>query len=372
MMGMLTLLGAMWGGLARLGWELPPLSPALVAAHGPLMVAGFLGTVISLERAVALGRWWPYLAPAASGLGAVALVAGAPVPLGASIMTGGSMVLCAVFVLLFLRQRSAHMLTMGAGAAGLAAGNALWAAGWSVPQAVPWWMLFVIYTIAGERLELARLSRLSGTAYLLFATACGTLMAGVAVTTLWYGPGIRLAGAGMVGLALWLVRNDLTLRLSGPRADALRRFMARALMLGYLWLAASGFFMLVDGGVMAGPRYDAMLHTVFVGFAFTMIFAHAPVILPAVLGTPVAFRAAAYLPLILLQASLVARIGGDLWSWPALRQWGGMVNAVAVVAFVAITVVTVAAAARQTPQRQRPRATVTVAGGQPGLGASEH
>ena len=53
-----------------------PSVPALVAFHGPLMVGGFLGTVIGLERAVALGRGWAYVAPLATALGAVALVAG--------------------------------------------------------------------------------------------------------------------------------------------------------------------------------------------------------------------------------------------------------------------------------------------------------
>lgn len=51
-LGMLALLAALWAGLVRLGWGLPPLRPTLPIAHGPLMVSGFLGTLISLERAV--------------------------------------------------------------------------------------------------------------------------------------------------------------------------------------------------------------------------------------------------------------------------------------------------------------------------------
>lgn len=41
------------GGLIRLGWQLPALTPSLALAHGPLMISGFLGTLITLERAVA-------------------------------------------------------------------------------------------------------------------------------------------------------------------------------------------------------------------------------------------------------------------------------------------------------------------------------
>jgi hypothetical protein len=44
----LALLTGMWVGLARMGWALP--TPNLFI-HGPLMISGFLGTLISLERA---------------------------------------------------------------------------------------------------------------------------------------------------------------------------------------------------------------------------------------------------------------------------------------------------------------------------------
>ncbi len=65
--GMLSLLGGVLAGLARLGWDVP--APAALAAgvHGPLMIAAFFGTVISLERAVAIGHGWAYSAPLAAG-----------------------------------------------------------------------------------------------------------------------------------------------------------------------------------------------------------------------------------------------------------------------------------------------------------------
>jgi hypothetical protein len=67
--GMIALLGGLWAGLLRLGWAGPFLQANLPAAHGPLMVCGFLGTVISLERAVALDRAWTFLAPGLTGGG---------------------------------------------------------------------------------------------------------------------------------------------------------------------------------------------------------------------------------------------------------------------------------------------------------------
>jgi hypothetical protein len=53
-------------------------SAPLAALHGALMVSGFFGTVIALERAVALGHRWAYLGLLSGGLGGFALIAGAP------------------------------------------------------------------------------------------------------------------------------------------------------------------------------------------------------------------------------------------------------------------------------------------------------
>jgi hypothetical protein len=69
-----ALLTALWAGLLCLGWSLPAIQPGLYIGHGPLMVCGFLGTLISLERAVALGESWSYAAPVLSGAGALALI----------------------------------------------------------------------------------------------------------------------------------------------------------------------------------------------------------------------------------------------------------------------------------------------------------
>lgn len=85
-LGMLSLVGGVLAGLARLDWSMPPVAAAAAGWHGALMISAFLGTVISLERAVALGRGWAYLAPAAAGIGGIALLAGAP-PLLTQVLT---------------------------------------------------------------------------------------------------------------------------------------------------------------------------------------------------------------------------------------------------------------------------------------------
>src|SRR5262245_51755213 len=142
-LGVLALLGGMAGGLARLGWPLPA-GAGLVAFHGPLMVGGFLGTLISLERAVTFGRLWGYAAPVATGLGAVALAAG--MASGAWLTTLGSAVLTLVFVDIVRSEAALSTLVMALGACSWLTGQILWIAGWPIHGVVYWWMGFLVLT----------------------------------------------------------------------------------------------------------------------------------------------------------------------------------------------------------------------------------
>ncbi len=89
---------------------------------------------------------------------------------------------------------------------------------------------------------------------------------------------------------------------------------------------------------MAGPYYDAVLHTTLVGFVMSMIFGHAPIIFPAILGKPIPFKTTFYAHLALLHISLLLRVVGDLALWQPVRAWGGLLNAVAILLFMANTV----------------------------------
>ena len=87
-----------------------------------------------------------------------------------------------------------------------------------------------------------------------------------------------------------------------------------------------------------GRAYDAELHAIFLGFVMSMIFAHAPVIVPAVLGRPLPFRRSLYVPLALLHVSLILRLAGGDWAGgTAAWQWGGSLNEVAILAFGAMS-----------------------------------
>ncbi|MBI3625118.1 MAG: hypothetical protein HY215_03055, partial [Candidatus Rokubacteria bacterium] len=109
----MSLLVALWGGLIRLGWPLPVPAAPVPAFHGPLMVTGFLGTLIGLERAVALKRGWAYGAPLFAGMGGLALLVGVPLHLAHALAAAGSVFLVAIFGVLYRQQPTVYLGTMG-------------------------------------------------------------------------------------------------------------------------------------------------------------------------------------------------------------------------------------------------------------------
>ena len=317
-------------GLARLAWEVP--AGALAAVHGPLMVCGFFGTVISLERAVALAQRWAYLGPLAAGAGGLALILGAPLAVAQALLALGSAVLLAGSVSVFLRQRALFTFTLAAGAGCWLAGNLLWLAGQSVFAVVPWWAGFLVLTIAGERLELSRFLPPSPPARRVFVAVLAGLTFGMAFQA-------QVFGAALLALALWLARQDIARRT--VKDKGLTRFIAVCLLSGYAWLLLAGAILLGAGLVPGSAAYDAALHALMLGFVFSMVFGHAPVIFPAVLRVAVPYHPVFYAPLALLHLSLVVRLAGDLAGLADWRSMGGALNALALLAFILNTIAAV-------------------------------
>ncbi len=292
---------------------------------------------------MALGQAWGYLAPAAAGAGGLAVAAGAPGGVGEALLGCGGLALVATFVAVHRIQPSLHNVVLAAGAACWVVAAGLWLAGWDISRFVPWLAGFLVLTIAGERLELSRMAGTSRRARLLFAGAAAVFAAGL-LASLAAGPaaaapgepvpaGIRVTGAGLIALAAWLWRYDIARRTI--RGRGVTRYMAAALLTGYAWLIVAGALWAGIGQMADGPAYDAELHAIFLGFVMPMIFAHAPVIVPSVLGRPLPFRPVLYVPLVLLHASLVLRLAGGDWAGnTGAWQWGGSLNEVAIVLFL--------------------------------------
>jgi hypothetical protein len=333
-----------WLGLLRLGWALPLPRPEQLILHGPLMIGGFLGTLMGLERAVDTAKRSAYVAPACSAAGAFVLVFGPPSLIGPLLITLASVVAIAVLAAVLRRQASLCATTILAGAVCWFIGNTQWTiTAASIYRVVFWWVGFVVLTIAGERLELNRVRRPTYHAGVLFAGAAVAVIGGVIAI----GSGSRLgplvAGLGLIAIAAWLLVNDDA--REATREKRLTRYTALCLLVGYVWLGAAGVLLIVTRAVAPGTSYDAVLHSVFVGFVVSMIFGHAPIVFPAVLGLPMPYTPAAYVPLVVLHLSVAIRVVSDLFEDVArLRAYGALGNAIAILLFVAITVWSVAQA----------------------------
>ncbi|GAT09275.1 hypothetical protein H7I77_17275 [Mycolicibacterium novocastrense] len=335
--GAFALLAGLDAGLLRLGLPAPIDTARLADAHGMLLVLGFVGTVIAVERAVASGRRWCYLAPAFLGLGAVLLVSPAPRRVADLALLAGAALLAAVYVPLWRRSWDAAVLVQAAGAV-LATGAALlWAAGLPVSDLLGWLAGFLILTIAGERLELARVAMLGTNAEVLLVASSTAVVLGALAQLLWPTVGFALLGGAVLGITCWLLRFDIARRT--VHTTGLTRYMAVCLLAGYAWLAVPGLTWLVVGPVHSGGGYDAVVHAVMLGFVLSMIMAHAPVIMPAVLRRPVPYTPAMYGPVVLLHASLLLRVVvGDVRGVEWALQAGGVLNIVAVLAFAGVAV----------------------------------
>lgn len=334
LLALANLLAALLGALQRVG-SLSGSSAAL-PLHGALMMAGFFGSLIALERAAALqrGLWVPLLAALAGALalaGQPALAAWAWVASAAGLLG----------LYLWAGWRRAWSLPLAIEALGALAllGAALcWRSG--AAEAARWgWSLFLVLTIAGERRELMRLvplPRWAAQAFLAGVAAC----AGIALLLALDQP----LAAGRLGwsllglLALWLLRFDIARRQW--RAPAWAGHTAICLLVGYGWLLAAA------GSGLAG--LPLAWHLLWLGFVFAMVFGHAPIMLPALAGLRPRASRLALLPLALMGASLLLRAAAT--RLPALWPWAGTGH----VAALALFGLTMAGLCRR--QQARPQA----------------
>lgn len=338
-----SLLAGLDAALLLLGLPAPVTGDRLPQVHGVLLVLGFAGTLVALERAVALGGRWPYLAPAALGAGGLLLLTPVDLAVPRLLLVAGTAVLTALYVRFWRRQPSAALLAQAAGAVSALGAALLWLGGLDVPRTLPWLVAFLVLTIAGERLELTRVAALAPHAEPAFLACVAAVATGVVTTLMWPDTGTLLLGAALLALVAWLAVHDVARRLL--RSTGLPRFTAACLLAGYAWLGLAGALWLLGGPVAEGSRYDAVVHAVFLGFVMSMIMAHAPVILPAVLRRPLPHHPGFAVAAWLLHGSLVLRVAvGDLREVRGAWQLGGVLNIAAVLLFV-LTAATVSAAA---------------------------
>lgn len=369
-LGGLSLLMGMNAGLLNLGsWA--PAEAQDDSVHGFVMTAGFLGTLISLERAQALAHnepknSWAFLAPTLLGAGGILLAIGGTASfwglVGHLLMIQGALAFTIVYLWLWRRAPLPLLATQILSAVPLLVATIL-VLRFDVSALIPLLGSFLIITIASERAELAQLS-MGPRAVPTLLTLSLLLILAATASLIWPDPASRAFGVVQIVIALWLIKDDAPRRLI--KSKGLPRYSAYALLAGYFWLIVGGIVWIATAGAVGTPYYDIVIHTIFIGFAFTMIMAHAPVIFPAVMGIPVPYRRIMYVPLVLLNVGLALRVGAELIvGQGSLWVLGGQINVIAVLLFLITVIGTVIAGepTKKTKRRTKP-APATVLGGE--------
>jgi hypothetical protein len=356
----LNLLAGLSGGLARLGWPAPT---AALQAHGAVMVCGFFGALIALERAVALRRGPGLLAPLAAGSGGVLAWAAGRADLAAVAWGFAALALVALYGLAGqTRAWSLHLRVELGAAVAWGLGTLAWTLG-APAAALLAWMAFLVGTIAGERRELMLFVRLPGWAQQGFLVLA---LAGAAA--------VLLAVAGAVGLpvpanaasaalatasgaaalwwsvcallAVWLLRWDIAPRQW--RRDGWLGHTGQCLTIGYVWLLVGAGLAL--GGLSGLLRADGAAamaqHAVLLGFVFAMVFGHAPIILPALARVRPVYTGWARLPIWVLSGSLLLRGVAMEAGQPRGLAWAGALHALAIGSFALVMATAVQRALR--------------------------
>lgn len=328
--GLFCLLLGTYAGLLKLGLSLPG---ALAGYHGPLMVCGFLGTLIGLERAVHVGTRWALWVPLSAFGGALCLLAG-QVPWALGLWLFSAILHLGVFLKgHFPLKLPADVLNLSALFCWLIS-LFFWIEGHSLRTVSVALLFFPLLTILAERWP-------GSTAKLKIAGFI-TLGSGLALSALLLfllpNPDLplRLSGVCLMGAGLFLLweENELKRQIYEQGWEL---YLERVMLLSYGWLSLSGLlFLLLGAQGLRAPFYDLLIHGLSLGFILGVIFSHFYKVLKALLGADLPFYQSYYLPWGGLQAGLFLRAFGKLSENLLLWQIGGSLNVLALLLFLGL------------------------------------
>lgn len=335
-LGMACFLAAAATGIWRIalirGFPVPAI-PDAWPPHGHWMVAGFLAAMIMGERMTTLSvrylAWVPYVYV----LTALGMHTGNPFVRGVHILA-----LLGWWVHRWHAFRAFRTWITPLGEAvalttltvALSAPRGLA----TRPDVALAGLAFPITVIALERMEfLLRARRLS--AYFAF----GGLMVwcGMWMVTVRWGP-LSMPGMGLLTIALVIAvaRNDTAIRMlwRGQRKhrapiglSGLHDTLRWTLVMAYGWWILAAAAMVRWSRLSAVVAKDVVFHALGLGMIFTMILAHAPILLPAMLKKPPVVRVPVHW-IVLFQVLTVWRVATDLWveSFPNTWRWTGWIT----------------------------------------------
>ncbi len=311
----------------------------LADAHGAIMVFGFLGTAISMERSVAFRAGsaskpkWGFIAPILSALGVFVFMGEmlriVPMPAvwqlyPATLWALSMLMLSAVYIGIWFRQHSMSVIIQVMGSFVGFCGAALWARGINASILAPWWMVFLTLTIVGERLELSHATVLDGHVEPTLLSATIAIVLSLPIQLMMPSIGFVCFGLSMGVLLVTMLINDTARRTwNKPR---LTGFMGTCMLVGYVWaILASLVWVFAPNG---GTDYwaDFSIHALAIGFVLSMVAAHVCVIVPAIVRRPMPYHWVIWIPWGILQLGLLLRFIGTVQTVTLLWQVGDAIN----------------------------------------------
>ena len=337
----------------------PPLEQFYVL-HSEIIVFGFLGILIMFERVIGVEilpknrrpiTLKPMIPIFAAGLllylaGSV-LQSDAVVVLGGVLMAVGSVFFAYVVWWLFFRggdHLAMYFMLLGVVALTIASLVSTHIVTWDQYGFALLLLSYPMLFIIGERVELTRFgSGRSGRHN--FKTALAVASTGLIlliIDTVLLPSALLLSGAAICYLAVigitYKVESMSLRRLSTIRYP-INRYVTIHTTTAYYWITVGLALLLLRLVWTSNPfLYDAFIHSIGVGFVGTMILAHGPIILPAILKRPMINKTLSLIPLLLLTLGNLIRVAGDLvkpfyFDIAAVIGYSGLLILVAVLAF---------------------------------------
>jgi hypothetical protein len=315
----LSLVLGISGGWIRLGEVSIPIAEAGIY-HGLIMTGGFLGTLISIERAMVMEKKTWLIIPLLTGSSMFAFLLGYS-DLGLFLLMAGSLGLSLIMHLQTLKHPKFHTALLYGGAVSWFIGNFLaWQTG-LIAGGSTWWIGFLLFTIVGERLELSQFLPVPSWSRNALKSLLALFTLGLIIP--FHSRGNEIMGISALLISAWMLVFDMA-KVASKKSGQFR-YIGIGLRIGYVWLGIHGLILL--GMESHALYYDLMLHTFFLGFTFSMIWAHAPIIFPTIFGlreTP--FHPILWVSWAGFQVTLAGRIGMSLMGQFELRKIFGVAN----------------------------------------------
>lgn len=292
---------------------------SLVNKHFIIFFYGFFGGLLSLERAFGFSLKYLLVTPASISLGLILYIAFE----NPNFLIPGALLFILPNLLIFIKSITPFSFGFILSSILFIKGTVLFAFSNLHYQSALAFILFLIFYILSERAELVKIIGLGKKDIIFISFITFSSLVGLVVSIVDFKVGYRICFISLAIISLWFMRKDIARRTINMKG--LAKFSAISVLSAYLWLFLGSFFIFSFG------MWGEGIHNITLGFVFSMIFAHAPSIFPAMMKIKFQFSPILYIPLFLLNISVIIR--NISYLAPQIKKSALVLNFFAIIAF---------------------------------------